>query len=191
AVRAQPVLEPVGQQRLLGERSLVQQQRHALAHRQLALLPRLLAVARRASLQRPLDRLVQAAHCGSPGGRGGRGGPWRREPPRCSRRRCSRRESRCLSTASRSGAGPSSRHVLRSSGSSVTTITQTGPKLPLAPLASQMATPSPEPPTAPPGSWSRRRCRVALRLASAVSRAIGLSGRSALSASSSPLVEAA
>ena len=44
-VGAEAVLLPVRQQRLLGERALVEQQRDALAHRELALLARLLVVA--------------------------------------------------------------------------------------------------------------------------------------------------
>ena len=58
-VGAEPLLPPVGQQRLLGERAVVQQQRDALAHGQLALLERLLAVALGTASQRAGGRLVQ------------------------------------------------------------------------------------------------------------------------------------
>ena len=47
AVGAEPVLLPVGKQRLLGEGAVVEQQRDPLAHGQLALLERLLAVTLR------------------------------------------------------------------------------------------------------------------------------------------------
>ena len=45
AVGAEALGLPVGEQRVLGERALVEQPRDALAHRQLALLGGLLAVA--------------------------------------------------------------------------------------------------------------------------------------------------
>src|SRR5205807_1834512 len=45
-----------------GERALVQQARHALAHRQLALLLGLLLVALRAAGEAALDRLLEVTH---------------------------------------------------------------------------------------------------------------------------------
>ena len=57
-----PVALPVGQQRLLGERAVVEQPRDALAHGQLALLARLVVVALGAAGQGAVQRLVQIAH---------------------------------------------------------------------------------------------------------------------------------
>ena len=68
AVGAEPVLVPVGEQRLLGERALVEQQRDALADGQLALLGGLLAMARRAAGERALARLADAFAPGRPAG---------------------------------------------------------------------------------------------------------------------------
>ena len=64
AVGAEPVPVPVGQQRLLGERALVEQQRDALAHGELALLARLLVVALRTAGERACGRLAQIAISG-------------------------------------------------------------------------------------------------------------------------------
>ena len=55
AVGAQPVALPVRQQRLLGERARVEQPRDALAHGQLALLARLVAVALGAAGERAVE----------------------------------------------------------------------------------------------------------------------------------------
>ena len=59
AVGAEAVLLPVGEQRLLGEGALVEQQRDALADRQLALLARLLAVALGPARERALGGVAQ------------------------------------------------------------------------------------------------------------------------------------
>jgi hypothetical protein len=61
-VSAETVLPPVGQQRFLGEAPLVEQQRHALAHRELALLARLAAMVLGPALKRALARVAQRAH---------------------------------------------------------------------------------------------------------------------------------
>ena len=97
AVRAETVLVPVREQRLLGERALVQQQRHALAHRELALLERLLAVAlgppASARSTAPSSAgLAGRAHLGSSGSRSSHLAAvvrwwWRCRPPRPRRRR--------------------------------------------------------------------------------------------------------
>ena len=63
AVGAEPVALPVGQQRVLDERAVVEQPRDALAHGQLALLARLVAVALGAAAERAVERLLQVAHC--------------------------------------------------------------------------------------------------------------------------------
>ena len=59
AVGAEAVLLPVGQQRLLDERAVVEQPRDALAHRQLALLARLVAVALGAAGVGAVQRLLR------------------------------------------------------------------------------------------------------------------------------------
>ena len=64
AVGAEPVLVPVGEQRLLGERLRVHEPRHALADRDLALVGQPLAVLLRAARERALERLVEAALVG-------------------------------------------------------------------------------------------------------------------------------
>ena len=66
AVGAEAVPLPVGQQRLLGERARVEQQRHALADRQLALLARLLPVALRTARERALAGSRQVCHLRGP-----------------------------------------------------------------------------------------------------------------------------
>ena len=58
----QPLLLPVGQQRLLGEAALVEQPRDPLAHRELALLRGLLVVALRAARERSAGGCAQIAH---------------------------------------------------------------------------------------------------------------------------------
>ena len=63
AVGAQPLALPVGQQRLLGERAVVEQPRDALAHGQLALLARLVVVALGAAAEGAVQRLLQITHC--------------------------------------------------------------------------------------------------------------------------------
>src|SRR4051794_11286318 len=55
AVGAEPVLLPVGEQRLLDEGALVEQPVDALAHRELALLGGLRAVALRPARERPAE----------------------------------------------------------------------------------------------------------------------------------------
>ena len=64
AVGAEPVLLPVREQRLLGERVGVEQARDPLAHGQLALLRGLLVVARRPAGAGVLERLPQVRHRG-------------------------------------------------------------------------------------------------------------------------------
>ena len=62
AVGAQPLLVPVGEQRLLGEGAVVDQQRDPLADRQLALLGGLLVVALRAAGERRVQRFREVGH---------------------------------------------------------------------------------------------------------------------------------
>ena len=62
AVGAEPLLLPVGQQAVLGQRALVEQPRHPLADGQLALLLRLLVVPLRTARQTACDRLLEVAH---------------------------------------------------------------------------------------------------------------------------------
>ena len=65
-VGAEAILLPVRQQRLLGERALVEQQRHPLAHGELALLARLLAVALGAARERTIGCSAQVCHLSAP-----------------------------------------------------------------------------------------------------------------------------
>ena len=67
AVGAEAVAVPVGEQRLLREGAVVEQQRDALAHGQLALLERLLTVAFGTATERALGGVAELAH--------GRGSP--------------------------------------------------------------------------------------------------------------------
>ena len=168
AVGAEPVLLPVGEQRLLGEGALVEQQRDALAHRQLALLERLLAVALGAAGERALGaRSARArsagasaarAHRGS--SRGGGGGAAR--PAGVAARLQPRFDARRGPAPGRAGARRRAPPAAAS-----TTITQTGQKLPLAPAGEPRSpTQSSETPSAPPASCTRRRRSCARRLAS-------------------------
>ena len=59
AVGAEALLLPVGEQRVLDERVRVHEPRHALAHGQLALVPRLLVMALRPAAARALERFLQ------------------------------------------------------------------------------------------------------------------------------------
>src|SRR6185437_1115755 len=98
AVGAQALLLPVGQQRLLGEAALVEQQRDALAHAELALLARLVVMALGTTRERAGGGPAEVAH--------GRGSPrylWRRRPRARWR---SWRACRRACTTSRSEAGP-------------------------------------------------------------------------------------
>ena len=62
AVGAEAVLLPVGQQGVLGERALVHQTGHPLAHRELALLLGLGVMAVRAAGAGLLERVIQILH---------------------------------------------------------------------------------------------------------------------------------
>ena len=59
AVGAEALLLPVREQRVLDERVRVHEPRHAVAHRQLALVARLLVMALRPASARSLERVLQ------------------------------------------------------------------------------------------------------------------------------------
>ena len=92
------------------------------------------------------------------------------------------------STRSSSGAGPYSRHPLRTSVIAAARATQIGQNEPSAPVAAQIAVHSRNAPNSPPVSCSSRRWRCRRRSASAArscSRVAGSAGRSARRAASS------
>ena len=163
-----PILLPVGEQRLLGEGALVEQQRHALAHRQLALLARLLAMALgppagRARSRRSARSWRDALSARRPLLPAGRAAltarqspvPWRRRPRARLRswRACWR-----ASTSSRSDAGPEQAPGVADHGEQRHADHPARPEVrPAAPLATQMPTHSTETPSEPPASCTRRR----------------------------------
>ena len=160
AVGAEAVLVPVGQQRLLGEGAVVEQQRDALAHRQLALLARLLAVTLGTAAERALGGVARVRSRSRQPSIPVASAPPAREaavrgaPAAALRRRRGRTPGRTAASESRiDGQHRDADHPGRPEA-----------RRDARRLSSQTPTLSAETPSAPPASCSRRRRSWPLRL---------------------------